>query len=197
MDKIQKIKIEILIEKEFRDYNHSFPIEIQEKRNNLSLFKKLKKNETFLNYNKFECLEDKKYDLVIDEDDKIANKIKKIIEQGKLPDIMNIANGITDLDEINKFNNIIYYDENINFINSVHRDSDYFEKITLGSFILCTNLDSLKLIKDEIIYKNKINNNNKIEFNLIVTGSKCEKIMNFLENKNNKELNNYITNICI
>ena len=110
---------------------------------------------------------------------------------------MNIANGITDLDEMPKFNNIIYYDENINFINSVHRDSDYFEKITLGAFILCTNLDSLKLIKDEIIYKNKINNNNKIEFNLIVTGSKCEKIMNFLENKKNKELNNYITNICI
>ena len=157
----------------------------------------MEKKETFLNYNKFECLDDKKYDLVIDEDSKIVDKIKDVIAQGKLPDIMNIADGITDLDEIPKFNNIIYYDENINFINSVHRDSDYFEKITLGAFILCTNLDSLKLIKDEIIYQNKINNNNKIEFNLIVTGSKCQKIMNFLENKNNKELNNYITNICI
>jgi len=158
--------------------------------------RKSKKKDAFLNYNKFECTDDKKYDLVIDEDDKIANKIKNIIEQGKLSDIMNFPNGITDLDEIPKFNNIIYYDENINFINSVHRDSDYFEKITLGAFILCTNLDSLKLIKDEIIYKNKTNSDN-IEFNLIVTGSKCEKIMKFLENKNNKELNNYISNICI
>ena len=148
------------------------------------MYEKLKKKDSFLDYKKFKCTDDKKFDLVIDEDDKIANKIKNIIEQGKLPDIMNVANGIVDLDEIPKFNNIIYYDENINFINSVHRDS------------VCTNLDSLKLIKDEIINNNQTNKD-KIEFNLIVTGSKCEKIMNFLENKNNKELNNYITNICI
>ena len=193
------MKIEIIeIDKEIKiitDIPHcSFPIELYEKKKRLQ--KKLKKKETFLDYNKFECTDDKKIDIVIDEDDKIVEKIKNIIEQNKLPDIMNIPNAITDLDEMPKFNNIIYYDENINFINSVHRDSDYFEKITSGAFILCTNLDSLKLIKDEIIYKNKINNN-KIEFNIIVTGSKCEKIMIFLENKNNKELNNYITNICI
>ena len=44
-------------------------------------------------------------------------------------------------DKLPKFNNIIYYDENLDFINSVHSDSDYFEKITSGAFILCTNLD--------------------------------------------------------
>ena len=128
--------------------NCSLPISLFNKQS--YLFEKLKKKDSFLDYKKFECTDDKKFDLVIDEDDKIANKIKNIIEQGKLPDIMNVANGIVDLDEIPKFNNIIYYDENINFINSVHRDSDYFEKITLGAFILCTNLNSLKLIKDKI-----------------------------------------------
>ena len=103
------------------------------------------------------------------------------MEQGKLPDIMNKPNGIADSEQIPKFNNIIYYDENINFINYVHSDSDYFEKITLGAFILCTNLTSLKLIKDEIISKNL--HNNRFKFNLVVTGSKWEKILNFLQMK--------------
>jgi len=166
-----------------------------ENNNKLSLKEKAKKKETFLNYNKFECTDDKKYDLVIDDDEIIVKKINNIIEQGKLPDIMNIPNGITDLDQIPKFNNIIYYDENINYINYVHSDSDYIEKITLGAFILCTDLNSLKLIIDEIIKKN--NYNKKMEFNLVVTGSKCEKVMNFLQKNNNQEFYECITNICI
>ena len=166
-----------------------------ENNNKLSLKEKAKKKETFLNYNKFECTDDKKYDLLIDDDEIIVKKINNIIEQGKLPDIMNIPNGITDLDQIPKFNNIIYYDENINYINYVHSDSDYIEKITLGAFILCTDLNSLKLIIDEIIKKN--NYNKKMEFNLVVTGSKCEKVMNFLQKKNNQEFYECITNICI
>ena len=159
----------------------------------MTLNEKIKKKEAFINYDKFECLDDKKYDLVIDEDEKIVKKIKNILEKGKLPDIMDIPNGITDSNEISKFNNIIYYDENLNFINSVHKDSDYFEKITFGAFILCTKLDSLKLIKEEIIKQNMLNK--KILLNLIVTGSKYKKIMSYLSN--NKDFRECILNACV
>ena len=177
------------IEKEPRiwDITETLPI------SKVTLNKKIKKKESFINYDKFECLDDKQYDLVLDEDEKIVKKIKNILEKGKLLDIMGIPNGLIDPKEIPKFNNIIYYDENLDFINSVHRDSDYFEKITSGAFILCTNLDSLKLIKAEIINQNEQNKN--ILFNLVVTGSKCEKIMNYLSS--NKDFSKYITNICI
>ena len=68
---------------------------------------------------------------------------------------MNIPNGRININETPKFNNILYYDENIAFKNSLHRDSDYFEKITTGAYILCTKKDSLNLIKEEIINQNR------------------------------------------
>jgi len=130
-----------------------------------------------------------------------------IIEEKKIPDIMSLSKGITEFKEKQKFNNIIYYDENPNYVNSVHMDSDYFDKITSGAFILCRNLDSLNLIKKEVIKKysdddrvkkeitKKNCKENNIIFNLIVTGSSCEKIINYLQ-KDNK-FDSCITNICI
>ena len=49
----------------------------------MTLNEKIKKKEAFINYDKFECLDDKKYDLVIDENEKIVKKIKNILEKGK------------------------------------------------------------------------------------------------------------------
>ena len=116
-----------------------------------------------------------------------------IVEEGHLPDIMNFPNGSIDSNQIKKFNNILYYDENLNFINSINKDSDYFEKNTLGAFILCTNLESLKIIREEIL--KQIKKELKIEFNLITTGSKCEKVLGFI--KENKEFDDCIKNVCI
>ena len=106
---------------------------------------------------------------------------------------MSISKGITNFLEKPKINNIIYYDENSTYVNSVHTDSDYFDKITSGAFILCRNLDTLNLIKKEITKKNC--KENKVIFNLIVTGSSCEKIINYLQ-KDNK-FDSCITNIYI
>jgi len=92
-----------------------------------------------------------------------------------------------------KYNNIIYYDENKNFINSIYKDSDIFEEKTPGSFILCTNLEELELIKFEIIKQFK--KDKRIYFNLITTGSKCQKVLKFI-NKD-KDFDNCIQNICI
>ena len=50
----------------------------------------------------------------------------------------------------NKFNNIIYYNSNINFYLEILQDSDDFEKVIHGAFILCTHMNSFKLIRKEI-----------------------------------------------
>ena len=135
---------------------YSVPINIMVKMSKLELKEKKRKKELFLNYDKFECLDDHNVIALSEEDEKILGKIMDIVKEGKLPDIMSIPNGnIDNGDKIPKFNNIIYYDENIQFINSIRKDSDIFENKTLGTFFLCTNLASLNLIKDEIIKNNK------------------------------------------
>lgn len=92
-----------------------------------------------------------------------------------------------------KIANILYYDENVEkHLDDIHNDSDYLERKTPGAFILCTNILSLKFVMEEIKYKNK--SNPRTLFNLIVTGSKFQKVMDFL--KENK-YENYFQNICI
>ena len=95
------------------------------------------------------------------------NKIMNIVDEGLLPDIMEFPNGL--IDSVNKFNNIIYYDENIKFIKSIKKDCDIFESKTPGAFIICTNLNSMTIIKEEIIRQYK--RDKRKTFNLITTGS--------------------------
>ena len=139
---------------------------------------------------------DLKYDQECDptEEQKEEKNMKKIltfVEGGHLPDVMNFPNGSTN--ELQVFNNIIYYDENTNYMNDVKKDSDYFERATPGAFILCTSIDSLKLIREEIL--RQIKKDKKTTFNLITTGSRCEKIINFL--KENKNFEDCIKHICV
>ena len=119
------------------------------------------------------------------------NKIMDIVEGGYLTDIMALPNGY--IDSTKKYNNIIYYDENLKFINSINKDSDFFEKKTTGAFILCHDLESLLIIREEIL--KQIKKDRRITFNLITTGSTCEKIMNFMSE--NKEFFDCIKNVCI
>ena len=119
-------------------------------------------------------------------------QIVTLVKGGHFPDIMNIPNGSTNEGE-EVFNNIIYYDENKDFRENVHKDSDFFERITPGAFILCSDMKSLELIKDEIVKQYK--REKKTIFNLITTGSTCDKIMEYL-NKN-KDLKNCIANACV
>ena len=117
--------------------------------------------------------------------------ILKLVNQDHLPNVMNFSNGMAAGQKI--FNNIIYYDENINFLNSINKDSDLFERMTPGAFILCTSLDSLELVKKEIV--KQVKKNKKMTFNLITTGSKCETIIDFLNN--NADFKNCIKKICV
>ena len=106
-----------------------------------------------------------------------AHKIKVLVKGGNFPDIMNFSNADANYD--NKFNNIIYYDVNVNHLSSINNDSDYFERITPGAFILCTNMESFKLIRAEILCE--IKKDKRISFNIITTGSQCENIIQFLD----------------
>jgi len=92
-----------------------------------------------------------------------------------------------------KYNNIIYYDENIKHYNSINKDSDYFERYTQGAFILCTDLESLRLVRAEIL--SVYEDDKKITFNLITTGSSFTKIIEFLQE--DKRFENCINNVCI
>ena len=119
-------------------------------------------------------------------------QIVKLVKGGHFPDIMNIPNGSINEDE-EVFNNIIYYDENKDFRDEVLKDSDYFERITPGAFILCSDIESLELIKYEVVTQYK--REKKTLFNLITTGSTCDKVMAYL-NKN-ADLKNCISNVCV
>ena len=120
-----------------------------------------------------------------------AKKINLLVKGGHFPDIMNCSNASAEDD--NKINNIIYYDVNINHLSEINQDSDYFERATPGAFILCTNLDSLKLVRTEIL--SNIKNDKRIVFNFITTGSQCDNIMTFL--KEDKKFDDCIKNICV
>ena len=114
-------------------------------------------------------------------------RIMSLQREDDFPDIMNYINGIHQ-----KFNTIIYYNENANeFKNSVYKDSIIFERNTPGAFILVFNLDSFRLIREEILRQNK--RDKRTIFNLITTGSQCDKVMKFI--KENKEFENCIKHI--
>ena len=108
--------------------------------------------------------------------------------QQLLPDIMNIPDEIEEI-----YNNIIYYDENIDYIHSISKDSEYLERQTPGAFIFCSNLESLRLVRAEIL--NEIEKDKRISFNLITTGAAFTKVMEFL--KEDKKFENCIHNVCI
>ena len=119
------------------------------------------------------------------------NKVMSIIEGGLLPDIMEFPNGL--INYTNKFNNIIYYNENIEYIKSIKKDCELFENNTLGTFILCNYLESMLIIKEEIL--RQIKKDKRTTFNLITTGSSCDKIMDLL--LKNPDFEACINNICI
>ena len=76
---------------------------------------------------------------------------------------------------------------------SIKKDSDIFENKTSGAFILCHYLESMSIIKDEIL--KQIKKDKRITFSLISTGSACEKVMYFLSK--NPDFDKCINNICI
>ena len=89
------------------------------------------------------------------------------------------------------YNNILYYDENTG--KNVKNDCNKFEKETLGGFIKCTNMNELEQIKKEILNENKKYKN--IKFNLIITGSSFEQIMNYIHK--DKAFENCFEHYCI
>ncbi len=120
-----------------------------------------------------------------------VKKIQEIVKGGFLPDIMSFSNSKPE--NHNGMNNIIYYNNNIDYISLIKPDYEVFEKVTQGAFILCTNIESLKLLRNEILAE--IQNDHRMTFNLITNGAQCKNIMEFLdEDLNFKKI---IKNVCI
>ena len=92
-----------------------------------------------------------------------------------------------------KFNNIIYYDSNIHFLSNIKYDIDDYEKATSGAFIVCTNMDSFKLIRAEFLFK--IVEEKRLTFNLITTENQCDNVMRFLNEAPN--FRRCIEHICV
>ena len=129
------------------------------------------------------------------EDMKKMNKVKDIavsfIDIMELPTCYINNNYLQD--KSRKVSNILYYDENIEkHLEEIHNDCDRFENATNGAFLLCTNMNSLNFTMIDI--KERSDKDHRIIFNLIVTGSKFEKVINYLiSSKTDK----YISIICI
>jgi hypothetical protein len=119
----------------------------------------------------------------------IVKKISGFVEE--LPDVMSFPEKNFSLDQ--KFNNIIYYNQNKDHIGTVKADCDFIENHTSGAFIFCDNENSLDLVIKEILMAFK--NNHFIKFNIITNGRSCEKLKKILDNK--QEFNNCITKKCI
>ena len=131
--------------------------------------------EEFIDYQ--EELVKKIYDDPVEEEKNNQKKINTLVSGGIFPDIMTFSNASAN--ENKKFNNIIYYDANVNYLSNINQDSDYFERATPGAFILCTNVNSFSLIRKEILCE--IEKDKRITFNLITTGSQCDNVMKFLD----------------
>ena len=99
--------------------------------------------------------------------EKCVKKILSFAQEEQFPDIMNFTN--EKIEEEEKYNNIIYYDESIGHNNNINKDSDYFERNTPGAFILCNDLESLRFVRAEIL--KEIENEERIIFNLITNGA--------------------------
>ena len=153
----------------------------------------------FINNDKIEQLNKQSYTIFSDSDEneeeedeqqQIFDKIYEFVKGNHIPDIMNFPN--ENMNE-KKYNNIIYYDENINHKMGIYNDSDLFEKNTNGAFILCTNEISFKIIINEI--SKKIKEDKRYAFNLITTGSIFKKVMDLLNES--KDFEDCIKNYCI
>ena len=125
------------------------------------------------------------------QEQEIIDKINGFAKGNHFPDVMNFPNA--SITGENKFNNIIYYDENIDFKKKVYNDSDRFERNTPGAFILCTNELSFNMIQKEIL--KQIKKDRRYTFNLITTGSLFKKVIALLNQ--DIEFDNCIKNLCI
>ena len=109
--------------------------------------------------------------------------------------ILSSSLGGSNISKNQKYNNILYYNENQyeQYRNIVLKDCKTFENETPGGFIFCSNKELFQIIKEEIKSENR--KNNKIKFNLITTGRTFKKINKIIEN--DKEFANCLENKCI
>ena len=94
--------------------------------------------------------------------------------------------------ENKKFINILYYNEDKE--HRKEKEIKMFEENTLGTFFFCKDIKSLDYILLEIFKQFIIDKNYR--FNLIVTGTACEKVMKYLIEKDYEKCFEHICIFC-
>ena len=110
-----------------------------------------------------------------------------------LPDIIEFSNS-DDKRKEKVFNNIIYYDETYKSEKKEDKEIKELEEITSGSFILCSDINSLDLLKRDIINQYQ-NEKKRIQYNLIIKSIINDNIFIYLNSDN--DIRNIFHKICI
>ena len=139
-------------------------------------------------------------DIYKPKEEKESNNLKER-EQQNLEKIISNIEEITDIMDLKiseeyenkKINNILYYNDNIKFLINIYREADYFEKNITGAFIICSNIDSFKLIREEITIQ--FDKDKDITFNIITSGNNCENIIKLINE--NDLFKQCIKNVCV
>ena len=150
----------------------------EQKKNDKTRFDKDKNNEQKKN-DKTRFDKDKNNEQKDESMEKI-NEINSYIE--------NFTNNEINLNE--EYNNIIYYNDNINDLYSFDKECEYFENSNSGTVIVCIDMEELTLIREEILKQS-----NYYPFSLILGEVNFEKINKFLNE--NEKFYCCILNICI
>jgi hypothetical protein len=107
-------------------------------------------------------------------------KINISINDNNLDNIFEINDKNKDLNNIN----VIYHDENLKYGGSeIVSDCQRIERSTKGTIILCNDLENLNLLLKDLTKKAQ-----KSKFAFIVNGSSADKIVNFINTNNYKDL---------
>ena len=174
-----------------KEENQNIKIENQKIKEEMELIKKdnikLNYKNTYLE-NLIKTILDK---LKISEEQNEDTKLSEISDNQKNNKDIIIKKDDNNSEE--KYNNIIYYNENINDLELIYKECEEFERNISGSFILCINFESLKLVKEDIIKEN--NRDSTIKFNLILGDINLKNFEHFY--KTNKNFSDCIQNICI
>lgn len=133
---------------------------------------------SLINFMNFDFNISKKYNDIIDNIHFSNNKYS--IKISNPPKKVRKRRNPNEIGNSNKNINIIYYNEDIK--HDAYSDSILFERmISNGILILATDETRFKFILDEI-QRTKKDKKEEYDFYLIVSGSTCEKIMNYLGN---------------
>ena len=156
-----------------------------------------KEIQNIMNSEEYKILNINLFQPEINDPNEIEEKqYKKIV---KLSQIFDIGYKFMKEKEKNnkkiKYNNILYYNEDTKHPKNLSKEIEMFEKGTNGTFFFINSIPSFEIIINEI--KSQLLLDKRVVFNIIVTGSSFEKIMNCIIENKGENCFKYICIFCM